>query len=46
VLRELRWWTLAELEATAEELAPADLFALLRDLVEYGTPQTPIEVGI
>ena len=37
VLRGLRWWTLAELEATAEELAPADLFALLRDLVEYAT---------
>jgi 8-oxo-dGTP pyrophosphatase MutT (NUDIX family) len=46
VLRGLRWWTLAELEATAEELAPADLFALLRDLVEYGTPRRPIEVGI
>ena len=29
VMGGLRWWTLAELEATAEELAPADLPVLV-----------------
>ena len=46
VLRGLRWWTLDELDATAEALAPADLPALVRNLVEYGPPQRPIEVGV
>jgi 8-oxo-dGTP pyrophosphatase MutT (NUDIX family) len=46
VLRGLRWWTLAEMEATAEELAPAGLPALVRELVEHGPPQSPIEVGV
>jgi 8-oxo-dGTP pyrophosphatase MutT (NUDIX family) len=44
VLRSLRWWTLAELKATAEELAPAGLPALVRELIEHGPPQRPIEV--
>ena len=46
VLRGLRWWTLAELEATADRLAPADLPALVRELVEYGPPRRQIEVGV
>lgn len=46
VLRGLRWWTLTELEETADELAPADLPALARELVEAGPPQGPIEVGV
>ena len=45
VLRGLRWWTLAELEDTADEMAPADLPALARNLVENGPPPEPIEVG-
>ena len=46
VLRGLRWWTVAELEVTANELAPADLPALARELVENGPPPVPIEVGV
>ena len=45
VLRGLRWWTVAELEETADELAPADLPALAKELVENGPPPGPIEVG-
>ncbi len=44
-LRELRWWTPDELEATAEELAPAEFPALVRDLISHGSPRRPIEVG-
>jgi 8-oxo-dGTP pyrophosphatase MutT (NUDIX family) len=46
VLRGLRWWTLAELEDTADELAPEDLPALARELLKNGPPQKPIEVGV
>ena len=46
VLRGLRWWTLADLEETAAEPAPADLPTLARELVENGPPQGPIEVGV
>jgi 8-oxo-dGTP pyrophosphatase MutT (NUDIX family) len=45
VLRGLQWWTLDELEETADELAPADLPALARELVNNGPPRGPIEVG-
>jgi 8-oxo-dGTP pyrophosphatase MutT (NUDIX family) len=45
VLRGLRWWSPAELEVTAEELAPADFPTLMRTLLEHGPPQRPIEVG-
>lgn len=46
VMRGLRWWTLTELEETADELAPADLPALARDLLDNGPPPGPIEVGV
>ncbi len=36
VLRDLRWWTLEELDATTEEFAPEELPALARGLVEHG----------
>jgi len=45
VLRELRWWTVAGLEETAEVMAPAELPALAKELVENGPPPGPIEVG-
>jgi TDG/mug DNA glycosylase family protein len=32
-LTETRWWTLAELEATADEVAPPDLAQLVRTLI-------------
>ena len=44
--RDLRWWTLEELEATTEELAPATLPELVRRLVEYGPPENPFAVDV
>ena len=43
---EIRWWTLAELEATSEELAPRRLPELLREIQENGPPSTPFDAGI
>lgn len=45
VFRGLRWWTLRELGDTDEEFAPADLPALVKELVEKGPPAIPVEVG-
>jgi ADP-ribose pyrophosphatase YjhB (NUDIX family) len=42
----LRWWTLAELGTTAERFAPANLPALVRELVEEGPPEHPVLVGV
>ncbi len=44
-VRASRWWTISELEATTEDVAPSNLAALLRDLIEFGPPSEPIEVG-
>jgi 8-oxo-dGTP pyrophosphatase MutT (NUDIX family) len=44
--RSLRWWTVAELEATRDELSPRQLPLLIRRLVEEGPPPEPIEVGV
>jgi TDG/mug DNA glycosylase family protein len=41
-----RWWTVEELEATDELIAPARLGELLRDLAANGAPSEPIDVGI
>jgi len=43
---ELRWWSLAELNATTEELAPRSLPELLRALLRDGLPAAPIVVGV
>jgi ADP-ribose pyrophosphatase YjhB (NUDIX family) len=43
---EQRWWTLEELEASKEQFAPTRLPELLRDLVEYGPPPAPVDVGV
>jgi 8-oxo-dGTP pyrophosphatase MutT (NUDIX family) len=45
-LMACRWWTLEELDATAERLVPRDLAVRLRRLLADGPPRTPIEVGI
>src|SRR5688572_22272447 len=42
----LRWWTLGELGTTDELFAPADLPALVRELVEEGPPERPVVVGV
>ena len=46
VIREHRWWTLAELEDTPDTLTPRNLAVLLRDLLTNGLPNTPIEVPV
>jgi 8-oxo-dGTP pyrophosphatase MutT (NUDIX family) len=52
-LHELRWWTVDDIDAppTAEVdggvvFAPRRLGALLRDLVDHGPPETPVDTGI
>jgi double-stranded uracil-DNA glycosylase len=41
-----RWWTLDELEATDEQLAPRALATRLRALLREGPPVEPLDVGI
>lgn len=41
----LRWWAPGELQATAEAFAPADLPALVEQLIEQRPPEHPLEVG-
>lgn len=43
---DMRWWTVAEVEASSEEFAPRELGHQLRRLLESGPPSEPIEVGI
>jgi hypothetical protein len=43
---EVRWWTLAELEAATETLVPVRLPQLLRELLEHGPPERPIDAGV
>ena len=45
-VHEVRWWTLAELDATEEELVPRSLAQRMRELLEHGPPVEPIDVGI
>ena len=43
---DVRWWTLAELVASAEVFAPGTLPDLFAALLRDGPPKAPIEVGI
>lgn len=43
---DLRWWTVAELVATAADMAPRALPRLLADLLRDGPPSVPIDVGV
>ena len=43
---EARWWTLEQLEATDEVLAPRRLPEHLAALLTEGTPATPVDVGV
>jgi 8-oxo-dGTP pyrophosphatase MutT (NUDIX family) len=45
-LHDARWWTLAELEGSDAVSAPRRLPALLRDLLEAGPPEKPIDAGV
>jgi ADP-ribose pyrophosphatase YjhB (NUDIX family) len=42
----IRWWTLAEMDAVQALFAPRRLPALVRDLLEHGTPPEAIDVGV
>jgi 8-oxo-dGTP pyrophosphatase MutT (NUDIX family) len=42
----IRWWSLAELEASDETFAPRRLAALVRDLLDAGPPAEPIDAGV
>lgn len=44
-MRAIRWWTLDELAACTEILAPSRLHALLTQLIADGAPATVIDVG-
>jgi len=43
---EVRWWTLAELDAATETLVPARLARFVRQLLAEGPPTEPIDVGV
>ena len=46
-VHDVRWWTLDELEAADPSLlVPRALARRVRDLLEYGPPPTPIDVGV
>jgi double-stranded uracil-DNA glycosylase len=45
-VNEVRWWTVAELDAATETLVPVRLARFVRDLVEHGPPERPIDVGV
>ena len=40
-----RWWTLDELDATRDRFVIADFAQRLREIVEHGPPDLPIELG-
>jgi 8-oxo-dGTP pyrophosphatase MutT (NUDIX family) len=41
-----RWWTLDEIDASTETMAPRRLGTLIRELLSDGIPPQPIDVGI
>ncbi len=43
---ELRWWTLAEMEATEAVLVPSTLAMLVGDFLGNGPPVEPFDVGV
>jgi 8-oxo-dGTP pyrophosphatase MutT (NUDIX family) len=43
---EVRWWTLDELEASDALFYPTRLALFLRQLLEEGPPDEPIDVGV
>jgi TDG/mug DNA glycosylase family protein len=42
---EHRWWTVDELERSEDEFAPRSLATHLRELIEHGPPDAPVDVG-
>jgi 8-oxo-dGTP diphosphatase len=44
-VHELRWWTIAEIEASDAHFVPKDLHALVNQLLVDGPPLDPIDVS-
>jgi 8-oxo-dGTP pyrophosphatase MutT (NUDIX family) len=42
---EHRWWTLPDLEETAEKIYPLGLGGLVRDLLKTGLPEKPLQLS-
>jgi TDG/mug DNA glycosylase family protein len=45
-VHDVRWWSLAELEAATETLVPARLAYYLKRLLREGPPAEPIDTGV
>jgi 8-oxo-dGTP pyrophosphatase MutT (NUDIX family) len=45
-VHELRWWTLSEVERSDAVFYPTRLGYFLRELLESGPPDEPIDVGV
>ncbi|KAI9013581.1 NUDIX hydrolase [Hyaloraphidium curvatum] len=45
-VHELRWWTLEEIETSADTFIPRALGILLRTVLEQGPPEEPWEIGV
>jgi len=45
-VRDVRWWTVDEIEASSETFAPRRLASLLRDLLRNGPPVEPSDAGV
>ena len=45
-VHEVRWWTLAEVEASDAVFYPTRLAHFLRQVLQRGAPDAPIDVGI
>lgn len=45
-VHEIRWWTLAELEQSDATFYPTRIARFLRQLLEVGPPEEPIDVGV
>ncbi|MDT0436443.1 MULTISPECIES: NUDIX hydrolase [Streptomyces] len=45
VIKETRWWPLAELSASAEVVRPPEFVALARAVLEQGPPEAPVRIS-
>lgn len=45
-VRQLRWWSIAEIAASNETFAPDKMAGALQDIIENGVPQEPFDVGL
>ncbi|HKP17661.1 MAG TPA: NUDIX domain-containing protein [Gaiellaceae bacterium] len=45
-VHDYRWWTVGDLEGSAETIYPTRLAALLRELAEQGPPAEPFDAGV